>query len=114
MDKRRANKIIKFLTKKLQEDGLNLYKVILFGSYYNGEPNEESDIDIAIVSDDFKNKNIWERAPLILNAERAVIKEFDIPIDIICFTINEYENETRLSASYVKEGKIVYSSSKKF
>jgi predicted nucleotidyltransferase len=113
MDKKRANKIIKFLTKKLQEDGLNLYKVILFGSYYNGEPNEESDIDIAIVSDDFKGKDILELGPMTGNALRSTIKKFDIPIDLIKLTIDEYENETRLSASYVKEGKVVYSSSKK-
>ena len=31
-------------------------KIYLFGSYLKGKPHEESDIDIAIVFNDFENK----------------------------------------------------------
>ena len=33
----------------------NVSRVILFGSYAKGTNNEESDIDIAIISDEFEN-----------------------------------------------------------
>jgi len=33
-------------------------KIILFGSYAYGEPNEDSDLDICVVEKDYKNK--WE------------------------------------------------------
>lgn len=109
MDKRRANKIVKFVTDKLMESGLDVYKVILFGSYYNGKPHKDSDIDIAVISDDFKGKDIWNRAPMTGEIVRAVIRKFDISIDLIKLTVDEYENETRMIASYVKEGKVFYS-----
>ena len=109
MDKRRVNKIIKFLTEKLIEDGLNVYKVVLFGSYQYGVPNKDSDLDIAVISNDFKNKNIFELGPMTGNAVRATMRKFDIRIDLIKLTVDEYENETRMIASYVKEGKVVYS-----
>lgn len=109
MAKRRAEKILKFLTEKLIEDGINIEKVILFGSYLNGNPNTDSDIDIAVVSNDFKYRNLVKRGRLTREAEIAVMRKFDIPIDLIKLTVNEYENETRMIASYVKEGKVVYS-----
>ncbi len=62
------------------------------------------------MSDDFKNKDIWERAPMTGNVVRATTREFDIAVDLIKLTIDECENETRMIASYVKEGKVVYSS----
>lgn len=34
---------------------LNYKRIILFGSYAKGSYNEDSDIDIAVVFDDFKN-----------------------------------------------------------
>lgn len=109
LDKRRADKIIKFLTDKLIEDGMNIYKVVLFGSYYKGRPHKDSDIDIAVVSDDFKHRSIFRRGRLTYGAEVAVIRKFDIAIDLIKLTVNEYENETRMIASYIKEGKVIYS-----
>lgn len=109
MDKKRANEIVKFLTDRLIESGMNVYKVVLFGSYYKGKPHKDSDIDIAIISDDFKKKDIWHRAPLTHDAEIAVIRKFNIAIDLIKLTVDEYENETRMIASYVKEGKVIYS-----
>ena len=109
MDKRTVNKIIKFLTEKLIADGINIHKVVLFGSYQYGVPKKDSDLDIAVISNDFKNKNIFELGPMTGNAVRATMKKFDIPIDLIKLTVDEYENETRMIASYVKEGKVVYS-----
>ncbi|MDR3625581.1 MAG: nucleotidyltransferase domain-containing protein [Ignavibacteriaceae bacterium] len=109
MVKKRADKIVEYLTKRLLESDINVYKVVLFGSQNNGNPNKDSDLDLAVISDDFKNKSIWDRGPMIMDLEREVMKKFDIPIDLIKLTVEEYENETRMIASYVKEGKVVYS-----
>ncbi len=109
MDKRRSNKIVKFLTERLLEDGIKIDKVILFGSYYSGKPHKDSDIDIAVISNDFEDKDVFELGPMTGNAVRATIRKFDIPVDLIKLTLDEYENETRMIASYVKEGKVVYS-----
>ena len=44
------NKYVKEIKKKY-----NVSTIILFGSYAKGTENEDSDIDIAIVSDDFED-----------------------------------------------------------
>lgn len=81
----------------------------MFGSYYDGKPNQDSDIDIAIVSNDFIDKDNLERGRLVREIELEAMKKFDIAVDLIKLTVDEYENETRMIASYVKEGKVVYS-----
>ena len=46
-----VNKFIEEIKKKY-----NVTAIILFGSYAKGTENEDSDIDIAVISDDFENR----------------------------------------------------------
>lgn len=39
-------------------------EVYLFGSYAIGNPRENSDIDIAIISDNFEGRRFWDREKL--------------------------------------------------
>jgi len=94
--------------KCLKDKGLNISKIILFGSQAKGESTEESDIDILIISNDFRNKDIFERVELIKEAEIKTIKKFMIPLDIITMTQEEFESETSLIAEYVKDGEVIY------
>lgn len=110
MDKERVYEILDYISAKLAEKKIKPYKVILFGSYYNGKPTSDSDVDIAIVSDEFIAKDSLERGKSLREIELEAMKKFDIPIDLIKLTVDEYENETRMIASYIKEGKVVYSS----
>ena len=45
-----------FMRERLEEEGLRVAKIILFGSYAREQATEESDIDVAIVSDDFGHR----------------------------------------------------------
>ncbi len=99
---------IKFLEKCLKEKGLNILKIILFGSQAKGESTVESDIDILIISNDFRGKDIFERAALTKYAEIMTIKKFMIPLDIVTMTPEEFESETSLMVDYVKDGEVIY------
>jgi len=46
---------IKKLVKEISDSGLHLNRVILYGSYAKNTQHEWSDIDVAFVSDEFKN-----------------------------------------------------------
>lgn len=48
-----ALELVQRFVAELQESGLHLQKVIMFGSYARNEQREESDIDVAIVSNEF-------------------------------------------------------------
>jgi len=78
--------------------GLNIYKIILFGSYARGTANEDSDIDLLVILDtDEFAKNIEER----LERRRPINKSIreirkDFPMDIIVYSKAEYK--------YLKDG----------
>ena len=62
------DKIIMDIVQKYVEKICKNYKVeviILFGSYAKGTNNEDSDIDIAIITDDFENDIIDEELNLM-------------------------------------------------
>ena len=63
---------------------LNPDKIILFGSYAYGTPDENSDIDICVVEKDYKNK--WEDKRKI----REALKDIDLSKDILNPTVEEY------------------------
>jgi len=55
-----AIKTVKDYAKEINEVGVNLRKVILFGSFAKGTQHEWSDIDVALVADDFTGVGILD------------------------------------------------------
>ena len=72
-------------------------KIILFGSYAYGEPNEHSDLDICVVERDYKNK--WEEKKKI----RKALSFIDLPKDILNPTLEEYEFYKKEPGSVYKD-----------
>lgn len=99
---------VKYFEMCLKKSGVSISKIILFGSQAKGQAVEESDIDIVVVSKDFENKDIFERARFTKEAEIMTIKKFMIPFDIITMTPEEFESETSLIAGYAKDGEVIY------
>ena len=60
-------------------------KIILFGSYAYGTPNEDSDLDICVVEKDYENK--WNEKLKI----SKLLDDIRFPIDILNPKIDEYE-----------------------
>ena len=63
------------IIKKLKP--LHPNKIILFGSYAYGMPNENSDLDILVIMNNYKNK--WDEKEKI----RKVLRDIRIPKDIL-------------------------------
>lgn len=98
---------------KLKEN-VNLYRVILFGSYVGGTPRTDSDIDLLVITDDdFMPVNFEENMKNYLKVSAALreIKK-KIPIDLIVYTKPMYEKFIQLGSMFSKEvsrsGEIVY------
>lgn len=59
-----SNDILEIIDKYinlLNSNGINIQSAYLFGSYSNGNPNEISDIDLAIISDKFEGNRYLDR-----------------------------------------------------
>jgi uncharacterized protein len=55
-----AIELVKQFVKELQNKGLHLQKVYLFGSYSRNEQRSYSDIDVAVVADEFEGIRILD------------------------------------------------------
>jgi len=107
VDKSTVTDAIRFLEQRLINSGLNISKIILFGSQAREQANEDSDIDIVIISEDFEDKEIFERCEMTKDAEIMTIREFMIPIDIITMTPDEFDSESSIIAGFARNGKVV-------
>jgi predicted nucleotidyltransferase len=104
MAKSKTVAAIRFFEERLIDEKVNVSKIILFGSQAEGKPSAESDVDLVLISEDFKNKNIFRRLEMIKKAEIATIKKFMIPMDVIMMTPEEFDGGTSLVSQYAKEG----------
>jgi len=61
LTKNGAIKRVKNYAKEINKNGVTLRKVILFGSYAKGMQHKWSDIDVALVADDFSGVGFLDR-----------------------------------------------------
>ena len=109
MVKREIIKIKNILIELLESRGIDTEKIVIFGSYVKGEEKKDSDIDIIIVSRDFRNKNIFERVEITRGIHRKLIEEVMKPFDIIYNSDEEWERGHSLIINEAKEeGEVVY------
>ena len=107
MAKSKTLAAVEFFEKQLKAQKVNVTKIILFGSQARGNASAESDVDIVLISTDFRNKGIFERLPLIKEAEIATIKKYMIPFDVVMMTPEEFASGTSLVSEYAKNGKVL-------
>ena len=100
------DKIIRNLIVNLKRKGIKVNKLILYGSYANGNPKSDSDIDVAVISSNFNNKNLLKRQELLGEA----IFGLGEPIEAIGYSYREFINRHKLSFLFdiASSGKTVY------
>jgi len=86
--KREIKAIIKRYEEELRKLGIRPQKVILYGSYARGIPREDSDIDLIVISEDFKNMNLRERLETLGLASGRVFE----PIEAVGYTEEEVKD----------------------
>ena len=78
--------IVKKFKARIEEKGIPVQKVYLYGSYAKGTPRYGSDIDICIISPSFKNKF---EAELLLSKESMQI---DPRIETVAYSPETFED----------------------
>jgi len=106
------DKQINELVTKLLE--LDPVKIIAFGSYATGDMHEDSDIDLLIVLNIDTIPQTYEEKMNLKVEIRKAIREINkkIPIDIIVYTLPEYNEIIKNMGSFLREihetGKLIY------
>jgi predicted nucleotidyltransferase len=103
---RKISRLIKNLVSCLEEKGIKVNKLILFGSYAQGNQQSESDVDVAVISETFNNKGLLRRQELLGEA----IFRLKEPVEAIGYSYKEFQKRHPLSflSDIVAKGKVVY------
>jgi predicted nucleotidyltransferase len=104
MDKKTVLEIISNFRKAIESKGIKTNKLILFGSYATGKYREDSDIDVVVISQDFNDKDYWERIDILSSAIYQVFQ----PIEAVAMTPEEWERGKSMLVDYAKGGEVVY------
>ncbi len=88
-----------FASRLLRE--LELQKVVLYGSWVNGHPDENSDIDVAVVVKSYSRDHLD-----LLTRLYQIATEIDVRIEPVLF--EEYNDPSGFLGQVVREGEVVY------
>ena len=104
MDKAAALDTIARFQKAIESKGINVSKLILYGSYARGDFREGSDIDLILISEDFSGHDYWSRIDILSEA----IYDVFAPIEVVGFTPEEWDQQTSPLYDYARQGEILY------
>ena len=99
MDKTAINELIAFLKQSLIQNGIHVDSIALFGSALTNNMDKDSDVDLIIISSDFINVDVFERAKMTMKPETETMRKFKIPMDVINLSPDEY-NQSNLKIFY--------------
>ena len=89
--KLRIKKVISDYKIALKNLGINVERAVLFGSFANGNARKDSDIDLIIVSEDFKKMNLRQRLEVLGIAAVRIMQ----PIEAKGYTLKEINSSSK-------------------
>ena len=99
--KDQINQVVETIVQNVHPD-----KVILFGSYANGNPGEDSDLDLLVIKD-MPQKRIQRGREI-----RKYLRGIGIPIDLLVYTPQEIEEWRDTKAAFITkiidQGQVLY------
>lgn len=88
---------------------VRISKIVFFGSSSKGSQSEDSDIDLLVLSDEFENMNIFQKAKVTDGLEWILVKEYKKPFDILYYSNSDWENSSNLIITEAKKnGRTLY------
>ncbi len=83
-------------------------KIILFGSRARGDAEEQSDVDLLVISDREKNLPRYKRGLDV----RVLLSQFQLPKDILFYTHEDVERWRDVPQTFIhtvlNEGRVLY------
>ncbi len=105
MAKKHVEVIVRKYVKAIKSRNIRVNKAILFGSYARNQANDDSDIDIAIISPDL-GKNFLKEAVLL----KKISQDIDLDISPRPYSTKEYQQADQGQFLYdeiISKGKFI-------
>ena len=103
MGKKDVINILKHLRELFEANNIHVEQLILFGSWAKGTQQEGSDIDVVVISNDFKGKDYWMRIDILSD---AIYKVF-APIQAVAMTPQEWDSKESPICDFAQKGEVI-------
>lgn len=107
MVKGRIKEAVELIKTFLKKSNITADRIIVFGSYIRSNYTKDSDLDIAIVSRDFNEKDIFQKAEMLKGLKWSLVEKFMLPFDIVPISLKEWRESSSLVVDFVKEGEVL-------
>ncbi len=104
MDKNQAIRIIRKFVRAVEKEGIEVERIILYGSCASGKMRADSDIDVAVISKNFGKDRVEEGMKLF-----RIAGEIDSRLEPVPISVQAFEKDTWIPLIYEirEKGKIL-------
>lgn len=95
MFKREITEKLKKFRNAIEENGIHVAKLIVYGSYATGNFHKYSDIDVAVISSDFGKDRFQEGVKLL-----EIAYKIDPRIESVPISLKSYKEDTWIPLIY--------------
>jgi predicted nucleotidyltransferase len=93
------------LIKNILEDrNITVDRIVIFGSCARGNYAASSDVDIAIISRDFDEKDVFQKAEMLKGLKWTLVEKFELAFDIVPVSLKQWQESSSLVVDFIKEG----------
>ncbi len=94
----------KLINNLLKDRNIMVDRIIIFGSCTKGNYTEGSDIDIAVISRDFNEKDVFQKAEMLKGLKWTLVEKFELAFDIVPVSLKQWQESSSLVVDFIKEG----------
>ena len=98
--KQSAIELVRQFAEDVKRQGVDLRQVFIFGSYAHGTPSEWSDIDVALVADDFVGVSFEDIKKFI----DVTIKQAYFPLELHTFQTDDFVKSNPFASEIIRTG----------
>ncbi|MEW6326920.1 MAG: nucleotidyltransferase domain-containing protein [Thermodesulfobacteriota bacterium] len=95
-------KVVKKYLEELERNNIPVQEAIIFGSYAKGSPREESDIDLALISEAFTGDRFEDRRRIV-----PLRRKIDSRLEPIPFRPEDFSKGGNLVDEIKRTGKVI-------
>ena len=88
----------------LKNRNITVDRIMVFGSYAKGNYTGDSDIDIAVISRDFNEKDVFQKAEMLKGLKWALVEKFEFAFDIVPVSLKQWQQSSSLVVDFIREG----------
>jgi len=91
----------------LKDRNITVDRIIIFGSYAKDNYTKDSDIDIAVISPDFNEKDVFQKAEMLKGLKWTLVEKFEVAFDIVPVSLKQWQESSSLVIDFIKEGQVL-------